>query len=84
MLELNNSKGLINCSDYGETAPLNCSNQFGLTYNGSACLPLCKVFSQFSENFTALFRTWLAVFSGLNVIGGIISLMVCVYKLKKL
>ena len=84
MLELNKSEGLIDCSDYGETAPVNCSNQFGLTNNGSACLPLCKVFSQFSESFTAFFPTWLAVFSGLNVIGGIISLVVSVYKIKKL
>ena len=26
VLELNESEGLIDCSDYGETAPLNCSD----------------------------------------------------------
>ena len=84
MLELNKSEGLIDCSDYGETAPLNCSSQFGLANNGSVCLPLCKEFSQFSEGFIAYFPAWLTVFSGLNVIGGVISLVVSVYKIKKL
>ena len=84
MLELNESEELIDCSDYGETAPLNCSDQFGLDKNGSVCRPLCATFSQFSETFTTFFPIWLTVFSGLNVIGGIISLVISVYKIKKL
>ena len=84
VLELNESEGLIDCSDYGETVPLNCSDQFGLDNNGSICRPLCKTFSQFSETFTAFFPTGVAVFSGINVIGGIISLVVSIYKIKKL
>ena len=83
-LELNESEELIDCTDYGETAPLNCSDQFGLANNGSICLPLCKEFSQFSESFIAFFPTWLAVFSALNVIGGIICLVISMYKIKKL
>ena len=84
MLELNGSEELIDCTDYGETAPLNCSDPFGLASNGSVCLPLCEKFSQFSKSFTHFFRFWLATFSGLNVIGGIISVVVSVYKMKKL
>ena len=84
VLELNESEGLIDCINYGETAPLNCSDQFGLTKNGSVCLPLCAEFSQYSETFTTLFPIWLIIFSGLNVIGGIISLVISVYKIKKL
>ena len=83
-LELNESEGLIDCTDYGETAPLNCSDQFGLAYNGSVCQPLCENFSQYSKTFSDFFPTWLAIFSGLNVIGGIISLVVSAYKIKKL
>ena len=83
-LELNGSTELVNCTEYGETAPLNCSDQFGLSRNGSVCRPLCKKFSQFSNGFTAFFPPWLAVFSALNVIGGIICLAVSVYKIKKL
>jgi len=84
MLELNKSEGLINCSDYGETAPLNCSDQFGLANNGSVCLPLCKEFSQFTETFTTVFSTWLVVFNAVNVVGGIICLIVSVRRIKKL
>ena len=84
VLELNESEELFDCTEYGETAPLNCSDQFGLVNNGSSCLPLCGEFSQFSKSFTAFMPTWLAVFSGLNVIGGIICLTVSVYKIKKL
>ena len=84
VLELNESEGLIDCSDYGETAPLNCSDQFGLDKNGSICRPLCKTFSQLSETFTTFFPVWLAVCSGLNMIGGMISLVISVYKIKKL
>ena len=50
VLELNESEGLIDCTNYGETAPLNCSNQFGLTNNGSICLPLC------SEIYTTYYK----------------------------
>ena len=84
MLELNESKELIDCSDYGETAPLECSSQFDLAHNGSVCLPLCKEFSQYDNTFTTFFTTWIAVFNGVNVIGGIICLVVSVYRIKKL
>ena len=84
VLELNEFEGLINCADYGETVPLNCSDQFDLANNGSVCLPLCAEFSQFGKVYTAIFPPWLSIISGLNVIGGIICLVVSVYKIKKL
>ena len=84
ILELNGSSELVDCSVYGETAPLNCSDQFGLAHNGSVCLPVCDTFSQYTEGYTSFLPAWLAVCSALNVIGGIISLVVSVYKIKKL
>ena len=84
ILESNESEELINCSDYGETAPLECSRQFSLARNGSVCLPLCKKFSLFGDTFTVFFIAWLAICNGLNVVGGIICLVVSVYKIKKL
>ena len=84
LLELNESERLIDCSDYGETALLNCSDQFDLDNNGSTCRLLCEKFSQFSKTFTSFFPPWLAVFSGLNVIGGTISVAVSIYRIKKL
>ena len=84
VLELNEPEGLIDCTDYGETALLNCSDQFDLANNGSVCLPLCGEFSQFGKTYTAIFPAWLAIIIGLNVAGGIICLVVSVYKIKKL
>ena len=84
VLELNKSEDLIDCGRHGETNSLECNDQFGLTNNGSICLPLCKEFSQFSETFTAIFPIFLSVCYGINVIGGIIVLIIFVYKIKKL
>ena len=84
VLELNQSEGLIDCSDYGETVPINCSDQFGLANNDSVCQPLCEEFSQYSEAFTAFLRKWFAACSAISLFGGIISLAVSLYKRKKL
>ena len=84
ILELNESENLINCTGYGKTAPLECSNRFGLAQNGSVCLPLCKEFSPYDETFNNFFIAWIAIFNAVNVIGGIISLAISVYKIKKL
>ena len=84
ILELNESEELIDCTDYGKTAPLTCSSQFSLVKNDSACLPLCKRFSIFGNTFTIFFNTYLAICNGLNVVGGIICLVVSLYKIKKL
>lgn len=84
VLELNESEGLIDCSDYGETVPLNCSDQFGLANNDSVCLPLCEKFSQFSETLATVVPISLVVSNGINVVGGIVNLIVSMYKIKKL
>ena len=84
VLEVNQSEGLIDCSDYGETVPINCSDQFGLANNGSVCLPLCEEFSQYSETVTPFLPTWFAVCGAICLIGGIITLVVSLYKIKKL
>ena len=84
MLELNKSEKLINCTRYGETASLNCSSQFGLAENGSTCKPLCKKFSPYSDTFTTFFTTWIFIFNAVSVVGGIISVVVSLYKIKKL
>lgn len=84
-LELKNeTKGLIDCTEYNETASLECDDQFGLTKNGATCVPLCVKFSQFNKAYTTIFPIWYSVCSGINVIGGIIALIVFLYKIKKL
>ena len=79
MLEANNqSDGLIVCEEYEETAPLNCSNQFGLAENGSVCLPLCEEFSLITN--TELY----AISAVLSIIGGITVIGISIKKRKKM
>ena len=85
MLEVHNqTDGLIDCEEYEETAPLNCSDQFDLAYNGSVCLPLCGEFSQYREVYTTPRVVLLAVCLLLNVIGGITVIIVSFKKKKKM
>ena len=85
MLEVHNqTDGLIDCAGYEETAPLNCGNQFGLANNGSICLPLCGVFSQFSEAYTTPHLVLGATSHFISVIGGLIVLAASFRKRKKM
>ena len=85
MLEVHNqTDGLIDCEEYEETVPLNCSDQFDLTNDGSLCLPLCGEFSQYSEEYTTLRAVLFAVSLFMNVIGGIIVIVISVKKRKKM
>ena len=69
MLEVNNqTDGLIVCEEYEETAPLNCSDQFGLADNGSVCLPLCEEFSIISNPVLYTISTLISIIGGLTVI----------------
>ena len=79
MLEVNNqSDGLIACEEYEETAPLSCSDQFGLADNGSVCLPLCEEFSLTSN--TKLY----AVSAVISIIGGLTVIGISIKKRKKM
>ena len=79
MLEVNNqSDGLIVCKEYEETAPLNCSDQFGLADNGSVCLPLCEEFSLTSN--TELY----AVSAVISIIGGLTLIGISIKKRRKM
>ena len=84
MLEVNQTDGLIDCTDYGETAPLHCGDQFDIAYNESVCLPLCGEFSQYSKANTnphiILYATSLLI----NTIGGIIVIAFSFWKKKKM
>ena len=85
MLELNNqTDGLIDCTDHGETATLNCGDQFGLVNNGSVCLPLCGEFSQYSKAYTKPYIVLYATCLFINVIGGIAVLALSFWKRKKM
>ena len=85
MLEVHNqTDGLIDCEEYEETAPLNCSDQFDLTNDGSVCLPLCGEFSQYSESYTTPRVVLFAICLFMNVIGGIIIIVISVRKSKKM
>ena len=80
MLEVHNqTDGLIDCEEYEETAPLNCSDQFGLANDGSACLPLCEEFS--NEASTTIF---LSVTLLIGILGGIIVLVISCKKREKM
>ena len=85
ILEFNNrSEELIDCSLFGETDYPNCTEQFDLANNGSVCLPLCKEFSQHGKQFTDALVALNAFFPLVNVIGGIIVFMACVWNRDKM
>ena len=84
MLEVNQTDELIDCTDYGETVPLHCGDQFDIACNESVCLPLCGEFSQYSKANTnphiILYATSLLI----NTIGGIIVIAFSFWKKKKM
>ena len=85
MLEVHNqTDGLIDCEEYEETVPLNCSDQFDLANDGSLCLPLCGEFSQFSETYTTPRTILFAICLFIGVIGGIIVIAISYRKRKKM
>ena len=85
MLEVHNqTDGLIDCEEYEETAPLNCSDQFDLANDGSLCLPLCGEFSQYSEEYTTPHVVLYAVSQFISIIGGITVIAISYKKRKKM
>jgi len=73
--ENNRSYSLIDCDKYGETATLNCSDQFGLDENGLVCSPLCKDFPQNGEEAITVLIAATVIAHLMNVIGGVIVLI---------
>ena len=85
MLEVNNqTDGLIDCEEYEETAPLNCSDQFDLANDGSLCQPLCGEFSQYSEEYTTPHVVLYIVSLTCNMIGGVAVVVISIWKRKKM
>ena len=85
MLEVHNqTDGLIDCEEYEETAPLNCSDQFDLANDGSLCLPLCGEFSQYSEEYTTPQVVLYAVSKFISIFGGITVIAISYKKRKKM
>ena len=85
MLEVHNqTDGLIDCEEYEETAPLNCSDQFDLANDGSLCLPLCGEFSQYSEEYTTPHVVLYAVSQFISITGGITVIAISYKKRKKM
>ena len=83
MLEAHNqTNGLIDCEEYEDTAPLNCSDQFG--YNGSVCLPLCGEISQYSEANTNPYIVLYTTCLFISIIGGITVIAFSFWKRKKM
>ena len=77
MLEVHNqTDGLIDCEEYEETAPLNCSDQFGLADDGTVCLLLCEEFSQYSEAYTTPHLVLGVTAFFLSIIGGIVVIVI--------
>jgi len=83
-LELQESEKLINCSAYGETAGLTCSDQFGLNDFGVACLPLCEEFSQNGDSTTVALIVLSGIANVVNTIGGIFVLAVSFWRREKM
>ena len=75
---------LIDCDEYGETAKLNCSDQFGLANNGSICLPQCSRYSQYSDEMTIVIRIVITVVNIVNAIGGFFVIIVSFWNRKKM
>ena len=85
MLEVTNQTDeLIDCEEYEETVPLNCSDQFDLTNHGSICQPLCGEFSQFPETYTTFRNILYAICLFINVIGGMIVIAISYRKREKM
>ena len=85
ILEFNNrSEELIDCSIFGETGHPNCTEQFDLANNGSVCLPLCEDFSQHGKQFTDALVALNAFVHLVNVLGGIIVFIACVWNRSKM
>ena len=85
MLEVHNqANGLIDCEEYEETAPLNCSDQFDLANDGSVCLPLCREFSQYSDTYTTPHVVLAAVSLFISIIGGVTVVAISYKKRKKM
>ena len=84
LLELNStiSERLIDCSE--DTDSIDCGDQFGLAYNDSVCLPLCKQFSQYSEEFTNVYFAISILSHILNMIGGMAVLIIAICKRQKM
>ena len=85
MLEVHNqTDGLIDCEEYEETTPLNCSDQFDLANDGSICMPLCREFSQFPETYTTLRNILYVIILIIGIMGGMIVIAISFRKRKKM
>ena len=85
ILEVNNrSEELIDCQGFGETGLINCTEQFDLADNNSVCLPLCKDFSQHGPSFTGFIVGLNAIVHLVNVIGGIVVIIACIWNRSKM
>jgi len=84
ILELHGGIGLTDCTAYGETDRLTCSDQFDVDDTGVACLPLCKEFSQNGESTTTAIIVLAGIANAVNTIGGILVLIVAFYRREKM
>ena len=85
ILEVNNrSEELIDCRGFGETDQPNCTEQFELADNNSVCLPLCEEFSQYGEENTDFMVALSGIVHMMNIIGGIIVIVACIWNRTKM
>ena len=73
---------LIDC--YEDTGTIDCGEQFGLAYNDSICLPLCKQFSQYGEASTNVYFAMSILSHIMNMIGGMAVLIIAFCKRQKM
>ena len=85
MLEAHNqTDGLTDCEESGETVSLTCSDQFDVTSDGSICLPLCGEFSQYSKTYNTPRLVFYTISFSINVTGGMIVIAISIWKRKKM
>jgi len=68
---------------FTKAPPLDCPDQFD-TFCGSLCLPVCSKFYQISQNAATASDALTIAFEAIGIIGGIITLLACVFNWKKM
>ena len=66
---------------FTKAPPLNCSDQFDV-FCDSMCLPVCSEFSQISHDAAVTSNALTILFEVIGLIGGVITLIACVFNRK--
>lgn len=68
---------------FTKAPPLKCPDQFDV-FCGSVCLPVCEQYSQVSHSATVASNVLAIIFIMLGLIGGLITLIACIFNREKM